>query len=98
MLARFVAGLGGCCCHFAGGEPVVFCVADLGANRARRIIVGRKIQLRERALYGGSLVVIIVNREIARQTEMMRFAADQARAEGMKSRDPNVRSVAPGRA
>ena len=50
----------------------------------------------ESAFYGGGLIVVIVNGEIARQAQMMRFATDQAGAEGMKRGDPDVRGVAAG--
>ena len=98
MLARFVAGLGGAGGHLVGSDAVIFCVADLRAHAARRIIVGGKIELRERAFHRGGLVVVIVNGKIARQAEVVRLAAQQARAERMKGRDPDVRSVAARRA
>ena len=96
FLARFVAGLRGVGFHVVGSEAVIFGVADLGAHGAGRVIVGGEVELGESAFYGGGLVVVIVDREIARQAEVMGFAADQARAEGMKSGDPDVGGVAPG--
>ena len=80
--------------HFVGSDAVIFGVADLRAHAARRVIVGGEIELREGAFYGGGLIVVIVDREIARQAQVLRFAAQQARAEGMKRGDPDVGGVA----
>ena len=84
LLARFVTRLGCAGGHFVGSEAVIFGVADLRAQAARRVIVGGKIELREGTFNGGGLVVVIINREIARQAQMLRFAAKQTRAEGME--------------
>ena len=56
-----------------------------------RKIFGWQIELQQRALYRGGLVVIVIDGEIAGQAEVARFAPQQARAEGMKRGDPNVR-------
>ena len=44
------------------------------------------------------LIVIVVNGEVARQAEMPRFAAQKARAEGMKCRDPHIGGALAARA
>ena len=77
---------------------MIFRVADLRAHRARWIIFGGKFQGRERPFHRGILIVVIVNREIARQAQMRRFAPQQPRAERVKRRHPNVGSIAPARA
>ena len=84
--------------HFIRRDAVIFRVADLRAHAARRVILGGKIELDERALHRRHLIVVIVNREIAGQPSVPRLAPQQPRAEGMKRRDPNVRTVAPARA
>ncbi len=73
---------------------MIFRVADLRANAARRVILGGQTELQKRALHGGSLIVVIVNREIARKAEVLRFAPQQARAKGMKRGNPDIERAA----
>src|SRR5580704_9846007 len=94
LFARLIASFGGPGSHFVRSEPMILCVADLRAHAARRVIVGGKIELRQRSLYGGGLVIVIVNRKIARQAEVLRFAANQTRAERVKSGNPDFGGVA----
>jgi hypothetical protein len=69
---------------------VILCVADLGADAARRVVFGREAELQERAPDGGSLIVVIVDGEIAREAEALSFAAQESGAEGMESGDPDI--------
>ena len=77
---------------------MVLGVADLRTHAARRKIVRGQAELREGALDGGRLIVVIVDGKIARDAEMVRLAAQQARAEGMKRGNPYVGGVAAARA
>src|SRR6202034_1138080 len=65
-------------------------VADLGADAARGVVFRGEAELQERALDGRSLVVVIVDGEIAWKAEALGFAAQQAGAEGVESGNPDV--------
>ena len=79
--------------HDVRSDAVIFGVTDLSADASGGIILGREIQLLDGALDRGFLVVVIVNCKVAGKAEILRFAAQEARAERMKCGDPNIRSV-----
>ena len=95
LLAHFVPRLVGVGAHLLRRDAVILGVADLRAQRARREIVGRQIELQQRTLDGRRLIVVIVNGEIARQSKMRRLAAEQPRAKRVERRDPHVGSRLP---
>ena len=84
--------------HIIRRDAVIFRVADLAAHAARRIVFGSEAQLQNRALHCRVLVVVIVDSEVARQSEMPEFAPQQSRTERMKRRNPYARGVAAARA
>src|SRR5579872_1842700 len=94
IAALVIARLAGLRLHFVGGGAVIFRMAYLGAQTARRVVVCGETERGESALDGGSLIVVVVDGEIARQSEMAGFAAQKASAEGMKRGNPNVGGVA----
>ncbi len=98
LLADVVSRAGRFRLHLVGRDAVVFRVADLRAEAARRVLVRRKIELQHGAFDCGVLAVIVVDGEVARQPDTGSLASKQPRAEGMKGGDPHGRGVAPDRA
>src|SRR5579863_9675663 len=82
--------------HDIGCDAVIFRVADLLAHAARCEISRRDIELLKSALHRRCLRVVIVNRKIARQAEMLYLATEKPRAERVKGGDPDPRGIAAG--
>lgn len=86
-----VEGLGG---HFLVRDIAVLCVADALAKGAWSEFLFGELQILESEFDDAVLVVVIVDGKIARQAGVRSFAAQEARAKGVKSGDPNVGGVA----
>ena len=98
VLAPAVAHVLGLGLHFVGSDAVILRVADLRPDAAWRIVFRGQPQRDQRALHRRGLVVVVVDREIPRQAQVLRLAPQQPRAERMKGRHPHIPGRVPARA